>query len=63
MRYPCGRNADELEPKDQMTKRLWDGYRRVMRGYRAKLKRLLAKGWTDSYGEKSTWQTSFGWLE
>jgi hypothetical protein len=63
MRYPCGRNADELQPEDQMTTRLWNAYRRVMRGYGSKLKRLLGRGWTDPYGEKSTWQTNFAWLE
>jgi hypothetical protein len=62
MRYPCGRNANDLQPQAQMTDRLWNGYRRVARGYGLKLKRLLERGWKGPHDWGGTWQTTFDWL-
>lgn len=59
MRYPCGLHADDLSPQRQMELKLWLAYRRVMRGYGKKLTRLLAKGWTDPYGQMGKW--TLGW--
>jgi hypothetical protein len=59
MRYPCGLNADRITSQRQMEDDLWQAYRRVMRGYNKKLARLLAKGWTDPYGQKCQW--TLGW--
>lgn len=62
MRYPCGRDATEVQPQGQMTDRLWNGYRRVTSGYGRKLKTLLRKGWRDPDGEFGSWETTFEWL-
>ena len=63
MRYPCGRNADDLDPEGHMTEGLWRGYRRVAAGYGRKLKRLLAKGWKGPHGWEGYWETGFDWLD
>lgn len=63
MRYPCGRDASQLQPQGQMTDQLWAAYRRVVRGYGRKLKRLLAKGWTGPHSQGGTWTTTFEWFE
>ena len=62
MRYPCGRDANSLQPEAQLTDLLWSGYRRVARGYGLKLKRLLQKGWNGPHDCGGTWQTTFDWL-
>jgi len=59
MRYPCGLHADDIGPQRPIEDELWLGYRRVMRGYGKKLTRLLAKGWTDPYGQAGKW--TLGW--
>lgn len=56
MRYPCGRAADSIELEKQMPERLWTGYERVMRGYGAKLARLLGRGWEGPLGWKGSWE-------
>jgi hypothetical protein len=62
MRYPCGRNANALQPQAQMTDKLWAAYRRVARGYGRNLKRLLKAGWTGPHGEGGRWGSSMDWL-
>ena len=63
MRYPCGRHADDIALQRPMHDKLWHGYRRVMRGYGRKLERLLAKGWTDPYGQTGNWTLGWDYLD
>lgn len=63
MRYPCGLHADDVRPQRQMHDKLWNGYRRVMRGYGKRLTRLLAKGWADPYGKHGSWALGWAYLD
>lgn len=63
MRYPCGRHADDTEAERNMPERLWAGYLRVMKGYGAKLTRLLGKGWVGPHGSGGgRWEMHGVWL-
>lgn len=63
MRYPCGRRASDLHVELAMPDRLWAGYTRVMRGYGAKLIRLLGKGWDGPHGAGGGyWELRGQWL-
>lgn len=44
-RYPCGRDADSIQPEGQFTVRLWEKYCSMMDLYAAKIKKMLKKGW------------------
>jgi hypothetical protein len=63
MRYPCGRHAEDITPQRPMHDKLWNGYRRVMRGYGKKLARLLDEGWTDPYGQTGQWTLGWDYLD
>ncbi|MCC5778503.1 hypothetical protein H7H48_05530 [Nitratireductor sp. B36] len=54
-RYPCGRNADDIQPEGQFTKKLWEKYCAMMRAYANKIKKLLSKGWDGPYGYYGRW--------
>lgn len=63
MRYPCGRRADDTEDERNMPERLWAGYIRVMKGYGARTKRLLGKGWVGPHGAGGGhWEINGVWL-
>lgn len=63
MRYPCGRRADDTQEERNMPERLWVGYCRVMRGYGARLGRLLGEGWVGPHGAGGgRWEISGVWL-
>ena len=62
MRYPCGRRANDVQLERRMHDKLWDGYTRVVRGYGAKLMRLLGNGWTGPHGVGGRWEMVGEWL-
>lgn len=58
MRYPCGRNADEIQLEQQFSVELWVKYCALMKLYERKMERLLTKGWKGPYGFYGTWDFS-----
>ncbi len=54
-RYPCGLNADHMQPEGHFTARLWVKYCDMMHSYAAKMQRLLTKGWTGPDGFYGNW--------
>lgn len=57
-RYPCGRDADNVQPEGQLTSRLWLRYCAMMKSYTRKMHKLLTKGWTGPYGYYGAWTFS-----
>lgn len=56
MRYPCGRNANDMQIEQQLSVKLWLKYCDVMQLYESKMERLLTKGWTGPYGFYGSWE-------
>ncbi|MDX0457406.1 hypothetical protein GOC72_28815 [Sinorhizobium medicae] len=54
-RYPCGRDADGIQPEGHFTERLWVKYCAMMQAYQEKIQRLLTKGWNGPYGHYGSW--------
>jgi len=58
MRYPCGRDADNVEMEQDFSIKLWLKYCSLMESYTCKMKKLLSRGWLGPYGKFVQW--SFG---
>ncbi|WP_374589339.1 hypothetical protein [Novosphingobium sp.] len=56
-RYPCGRNAGDVQPEQAWSPALWIKYCDMMRAYAKKMQKLLAKGWVGPYGYYGRWTT------
>lgn len=54
-RYPCGRDADGIQPEGQFTARLWTKYCEMIQSYTVKIQMLLTNGWTGSHGFYGRW--------
>jgi hypothetical protein len=50
MRYPCGGDANDLEPQPNLTPELWERYIWVMQRYISGLEKLLGRGWKGPHG-------------
>ncbi|WP_281701321.1 hypothetical protein [Acetobacter malorum] len=55
-RYPCGRDADHIQPEGEFTIRLWEKYCVMMEVYKKKIKKLLTKGWVGPSGPYGRWK-------
>lgn len=55
-RYPCGRDADDIQPEGQFTVRLWEKYCSMMNIYTVKMKKMLSKGWVGPFGFYGKWE-------
>lgn len=55
-RYPCGRDADDMQPEGQFTARLWLKYLDMMAAYVRKMRKLLSKGWIGPSGMYGSWE-------
>ena len=58
-RYPCGRNADDVQPEQSWSPELWIKYCDMIRAYARKMQRLLGKGWVGPYGHYGSWTTNW----
>lgn len=57
-RYPCGRDADDIQHEGQFTIRLWTKYCSMMDNYTKKMKKMLEKGWDGPFGYYGRWSFS-----
>jgi hypothetical protein len=55
-RYPCGRDADDIQLESHFTVKLWEKYSDMMNLYSNKMKKLLSKGWDGPYGHYGKWK-------
>jgi len=54
-RYPCGRDANDIQIEQQFTVNLWIKYCDLMRSYTSKIQKLLTQGWKGPYGFYGSW--------
>lgn len=54
-RYPCGRDAEDINLEGHFTPHLWVKYCDMMQAYHVKMRKLLEKGWQGPHGNHGRW--------
>jgi hypothetical protein len=61
-RYPCALSASESESEQVLPNPLWRRYRRLIRAYGQRLRRLLRRGWSGPHGAGGVWKVTGDFL-